>query len=995
MKDKNFTSENEDEEFILVDEDGNEISEEEAFGASVSEEDLGGEVELEDEYELDKSYLRDDDDIEDEDDEEEDDEDEEYSGSIANKMLVVFGAIIALVAIGIGVFLLAGKTNKHSTVDFSSVGVKVAEIGAVGSENIKAIAAAKGSYIDDINEAIKSYDYAEADMEGGVVTVNVSLTSILKDLKIKFTSKNDKLIAAVPFDVEVTGPDGKTVTWTDEDKDGIIYMTDLAGGSYNVKLVPMPGYESMYDFSQAGTKSISVKTQLDYQKVDVKNEVKVQNTANAAEDAVEKETVVESKLTDTVSYVMSAKTASSDGYVVVERSTVNNPLDALTKSYEASLGRFRRLDNEGDPEPAHTEHIPGTWVNNGNGKHTTTCTYEGCGEPLEEDHDFGTDGNAKECSKCGATNPNYVEPTPHEHVWSSWSIDESSKKHTRTCTSPECTTSGGYVETADCEIIPVKNDDGKTHTLKCKICEHVYGTEECKDEGTGTCECGRNMSKPALNVPTITLTAAASSIYVGADTTITATASVGADILPVKSWEWSMNDAASGEIVKVEAVANAPEKVKVTALKAGEATIKVAAKFDESSKQNPVEKTIKITVASSTVNILDGIGAKKALYIGGDTLTIKAEATGLTAEKKLIWTVADGNGSKVKLEFNKDNDSKYDATNKKETSTCKVTGLAEGNVEIVATIEGTSIKKSFTLVVKNHPKNDTSTKLLDKENNQLYVYDSGSKKYKEATYADYFSGASLYKPVAVTYKYTGWWTIDGKTYYFDANGKKVTGDQVILGAKYSFGSDGVLKSGTGLFGIDVSTFNGTIDWDKVAKSGVSYAIIRCGLRGSTEGKLYEDAKFATNIKNATNAGIKVGLYFFTQAISESEAVEEASLALSLAENYKVSYPIFLDVESATNGRANNLSKEARTNIISAFCKTITNGGYKAGVYANKTWFTNNIDTSKLTSYAIWLAQYAASPTYTATRYDVWQYTSEGKLNGISGNVDLDLSYLGY
>ena len=254
----------------------------------------------------------------------------------------------------------------------------------------------------------------------------------------------------------------------------------------------------------------------------------------------------------------------------------------------------------------------------------------------------------------------------------------------------------------------------------------------------------------------------------------------------------------------------------------------------------------------------------------------------------------------------------------------------------------------------------------------------------------------MYVESAVTYIYHGWWTIDGKTYYFDTNGNKVTGEQVILGAKYVFGSDGVLKSGTGAFGIDVSKFNGTIDWNKVAKSGVSFAIIRCGYRGYTQGGLISDEKFATNIKNATAAGVKVGVYFFTQAINEVEAVEEASMALSQVAGYKLAYPIFLDVESVpAGGRANNLSVEQRTAVCEAFCKTVTNAGYKAGVYANKSWFTNKINASKLTNYTIWLAQYASSPTYTATRYDMWQYSDAGSINGISGNVDLDLSYVGY
>ena len=176
-------------------------------------------------------------------------------------------------------------------------------------------------------------------------------------------------------------------------------------------------------------------------------------------------------------------------------------------------------------------------------------------------------------------------------------------------------------------------------------------------------------------------------------------------------------------------------------------------------------------------------------------------------------------------------------------------------------------------------------------------------------------------------------------------------------------------------------------------SGINYVIIRCGYRGSTKGALIEDPKFVTNIKGATNAGLKVGVYFFTQAVDEREAVEEASMVLSQIKNYKISYPVFLDVEPS-GGRGDNITKEQRTAVCKAFCQTIQNAGYSAGIYANKTWLEEKLDPSALSAYKIWLAQYASNPTYTG-RYDMWQYRSNGKVSGISGDVDLNLSYMGY
>lgn len=203
-----------------------------------------------------------------------------------------------------------------------------------------------------------------------------------------------------------------------------------------------------------------------------------------------------------------------------------------------------------------------------------------------------------------------------------------------------------------------------------------------------------------------------------------------------------------------------------------------------------------------------------------------------------------------------------------------------------------------------------------------------------------------------------------------------------------------LSDGNHYFGIDVSKWNQKIDWVAVKNSGVDFAIIRCGYRGSSTGSLVEDPYFKANIEGATEVGIKVGLYFFTQATTEVEAVEEASMAISLAQEYQLDYPIFIDTESAGgNGRADGLDVDTRTNICKAFAETITSGGYQAGIYASKNWYENKVNPEALSDYVIWLAQYADAPTYTG-EYHLWQYTSRGSIDGINGNVDLNLSYLG-
>lgn len=202
-------------------------------------------------------------------------------------------------------------------------------------------------------------------------------------------------------------------------------------------------------------------------------------------------------------------------------------------------------------------------------------------------------------------------------------------------------------------------------------------------------------------------------------------------------------------------------------------------------------------------------------------------------------------------------------------------------------------------------------------------------------------------------------------------------------------------SGKSSLGIDVSKWQKEIDWDKVKSAGVDFAIIRCGYRGSVTGSLVEDPYFLQNIRGATTAGIKVGVYFFTQAINEVEAVEEASTVVSLIRDFDLDYPVYIDTEGAGgNGRADKLDIETRTAVCEAFCSTIENAGYEAGIYASRNWFYQKLDTVSLEKYVIWLAEYRSVPLYQGY-YQMWQYTSKGSIDGIKGNVDMNISYLGY
>lgn len=193
-------------------------------------------------------------------------------------------------------------------------------------------------------------------------------------------------------------------------------------------------------------------------------------------------------------------------------------------------------------------------------------------------------------------------------------------------------------------------------------------------------------------------------------------------------------------------------------------------------------------------------------------------------------------------------------------------------------------------------------------------------------------------------------------------------------------------------GIDVSKWNGEIDWDTVKAEGIDYAIIRCGYRGSSTGALVEDPYFASNLANAKRAGVKVGIYFFTQAVNAVEAVEEASMSLALLNGVNLEYPIFIDTEGVGgNGRADNLDVATRTEVCNAFCQTIQNAGYTPGIYASRNWYYHNLTMDALNDYYIWLAEYRETPLYDG-HYEMWQYSSNGHVQGINTRVDLDISY---
>ena len=197
-------------------------------------------------------------------------------------------------------------------------------------------------------------------------------------------------------------------------------------------------------------------------------------------------------------------------------------------------------------------------------------------------------------------------------------------------------------------------------------------------------------------------------------------------------------------------------------------------------------------------------------------------------------------------------------------------------------------------------------------------------------------------------------------------------------------------------GIDVSTYQGEIEWDKVAASGVKFVFIRLGYRGYESGLLVKDDRFEENIRGALNNGIAVGVYFVTQAVNVEEAVEEAQFVMDNIRPYNVTWPIVLDIEDAASATARtaDLTQQQRTDHAIAFCETIKESGYTPMLYCNIRWFIEKLDITRIADYEKWFAQYFRKPFFPYT-FQVWQYSSSGSIDGIKGNVDYNISFVDY
>ena len=201
---------------------------------------------------------------------------------------------------------------------------------------------------------------------------------------------------------------------------------------------------------------------------------------------------------------------------------------------------------------------------------------------------------------------------------------------------------------------------------------------------------------------------------------------------------------------------------------------------------------------------------------------------------------------------------------------------------------------------------------------------------------------------------------------------------------------------TSYVGVDISKYQDYVDFVKLKKAGIDFVMIRVGARGYGSGQLVLDDYFADNIKRASDAGLMIGVYFYSQAVTEDEAIEEANMVLENIRDYKIDYPIAYDMEFVANddARIDSLSRAERTTIAKAFLDTVENAGYNPIIYGNKEWLIKEIDMSKLTAYDVWLSQIADVPDY-PYRFTMWQYKDDAVIDGIAGYANLNISFVDY
>lgn len=795
-------------------------------------------------------------------------------------------------------------------------------------------------------------------------TVTLVGSSIEKDLKIKIQDSSSKNVKGQPFEITIKADKkkAKSTTYSDDDKDGIIYIKSIEAGKYDVSLNEIDGY-----ISKENSYKVTVKDKIEYTKVDVKDEIKSAAEVAPAEDAEVDNVEVEAVIQDTVETVDSTCTPSKVGAGDVDTSNFpkasvggSTKVDIAQAAVTASakrVGYHASADVSKEPTTSSktttpSETTPGEGGQGTGGDQNSGSENSGSGESTGNqggNSQGGTTGSGE--NQGGSSTGGTEEPKPN----------------------PEPST---YYITI---MHSFYKNDGDTKADKADEKETV---EVAKDAKTVTTKKSYNGYQA---LPGTTL-----DIVEGTKEYNIKWIATAADTVTYKvTHEFYQADQ------KTKAADSKTEEIKAAA---DAAQITASSYEAEGYKLISGSTTIAVTKGTTAYTLnwakVAAAAAASASVTAPQTATLYNSTINNANTIALTATLTDAGNIITNITWASSNEKVVKVSNGAKTG-CTLTAVGKGSATVTGTItylskpgdtKTTANDKKITCTVTvNDFTGNTTTQLKDKSGRLLYK-DSECKK--PATVADYNANGTYYtEPV-----YTGWQTIDGKVYYYTSNHQRVTGSQVISGISYNFGSDGALQQGSGKNGIDVSSHQGNIDWASVKAAGINFAIIRVGYRGSQTGALVEDSCFKKNIQGATANGINVGVYFFTQATTEAEAVEEASMALTLCSGYNLSYPIFVDTENGSGAaRANGLDKGTRTACVAAFCKTIANGGRKAGVYASKSWYNNKIDASAFSNYFIWVAQYNTTCNYKG-KYNMWQYSSKGSVPGIKGNVDVNIAY---
>ncbi len=951
--------------------------------------------------------------------------------------LTAFDAILGMTGVVILVAALvtfsmmytSNKVEKQIQA-LAPIGTELSGVGIVGEYGLLAMAEAGLAVQDDGQKApIEVEDMVQTEekdqtLQQGETRVSVSFTSIEKDLKIRFTdAATGALITGTAFEVTLTNQaSGNKMVAKDDNMDGIIHVTNMKAGKFDAVIASTDKYKF-----PSSAQQVTVKDKVEYVVVNVQDEVKKESEVNVAvEDTEVKADAVteEVKLTDTVQWVEPSRqvVSGTEGYTKVDKNTIPDPSQLsflrermLFDTLQVSLNQSSLKLYAGSSATLTGTAFQNEVKESGDTKteYQYTTKWESSNEKVATvsngtvtAKDAGTATITYTVTRKTITTKTIIEPeapsveestgTPESSTTPESSSAPESSSEPESSSTPESSSepessstseSSSEGSSADQEVEGADEPSGENVQAFAERKTLVAGaraktkTEVTENVETFKATCEVTVEKVQISSGSLELTKTADACGVGDKLTVKPskliyTKNDGSTQTLTEGFPtvfWSSSDTSIASIDSSTGV--------VTGVKQGTVTItgQIKGIKDASGKELDIRATttVKINPASAATIKLD---KEKATVEVGKTITLKATIEKYTSNAGVAWKSEDEKIAKV-------------------AQNGEVTGVAVGTVKITATLgekdaSGKNIAASCVVTVVNAAATDKTSKLKDKDGRQVYIKNSDGK-YVEAVYADYFTAGEFFIMNEVKYLYTGWQTVNGRTYYYDKSGKAVTGTQIIQGVTYNFGSDGAIQTNVNgsTFGIDVSKHNGTIDWNAVKSSGVDYVIIRCAYRGSSTGALIEDPKFHTNIKGATAAGLKVGIYVFSQAVNEVEAVQEASLAVSLAKNYHLTYPIFIDTEES-GGRADKIDVATRTAVVNAFCQTVKNSGYKAGIYASKSWYEKMLNMSGLNQYTLWLAQYAAAPTYKG-RYDMWQYSCKGTINGIKGKVDLNMSYLGY